>query len=1856
VPTYSLSAPPTEEIVPAPEPAAPPPAQPTATYSLSAPVAAQPMSTAPAQPATLPPAEYREAPPPPAQPQGQGPLDSILGPVGPWLQDRVDDVTQPGGLLHAAERQYRPAPPDAVPTGAGWGEDRYAAAGQAVSEGRYKDALGAAIQGNWGDVSPVRATNLQAQAETELRASSPEVAADVLPAQQPDPLLDAVVQTYRDAPFLNAFTTHMQQNPDIYARIATEGYTTPEGLVWQGPRAAYEYFQSGQSGLQRLGTDVLQDPVGTAADIASTALSAGGALVGKGALKTGLRVASRAIDVPGTMGLSEAVPGVLKGAGAIGRKTGLLSPSSTAEAERAGQKVSETGAALLGESRASGTLGGQPSMLSQPTRGITRLTTPSADLAYDVDPTYGVRVYDDAAAPTTWRTPTEADFGVVSGALREMNQADRHAVRGPWYDWGMRHQDAAGDDLIDPFAPDLPGGVTSGRNSAAHRRWVDEMADTVRRFDDPDGNRPVLYQLMNDWRTTFYERGVHPLTKRDLAAHRLQSIKNVLAEVPAHDNAWAKGQIARMEAQLKAPPGSIGHGTRMVKNGATLSFQQIDTERLNLLAKTDPKAFWKGQLGKGRKPATALTDTRVTQADIKRGLITPYKPRDTTPAHTVHAYENFLSLAEARLSNPALQRADVGAIRDRMQRAVGTAPGAQARAALDGMKDALDRSGILPGASAMPDADVELALTGWLKATHSFSIDTPPGGASLTPPVMGVYTPGSASEGLRMLLDDPTEEMLSAAYEVNGVLKRPWEELLGESRRMAAARAAARAQATGRPLSAPEAKALTTTVEQTKKLHPEYRGLTAQQLADMSDEELDRLTASTVGEQVARAKGFDPDKKRKLLALYDNFNAMLRSLILYSPVRGIAYPMMQVLGNFGFTNLIAEKRAFGRYNPVEHARVVRFMKDPEANPPPRIVRMREGYGLGRSKNLGIVSRDQTAGIYTWFSDPDRAPFTRALGKVLAPQPIKNWADGGDTLHRQVLYGVVFDPAVTRLKRSLPDWADEVFAEARVRTGMPLPLTKQQMADAIRHLEDTNPDRAFTPVQLREALVEAAGGSAAPNKTELFNAADRVHRLYREKLVELDKTAMANVNRVAFDPTETNLDTFLSRAFLFSWWNTRAARLYAEEIAKSPVMLNMFSRAVQAGEQDKMEGKPPWYANWIEFMRTPAGFATSLNPFTLSSTFLTFWAQDQPDEKARLTKLGELETMMGSNLFLAPILKLLLGNLGFLGQDYRRQDITGLARSERAINMLAEYVNREVHTFNATKEGNPQAVPNIDVNWFQNGLAAHLSTLGIPLTQEVKPFDPDRSDEAQLTYAVTDEILRRNPELAIPDAEGKVYGLELAVREAMANPDSEAYQAGHERWVSSLYNAPLTDKGGPLGVLAAAAKQFILPLQFQTQPSSRMDRWGRVYRDEARDAAAIPGMTTAEGLPVPVGMTPGVEVTAADRAMSHLPYQTPQSRDYDLVEQEYYGKDPQLKTARAFEKSIRTGDVTENVTPIDGITFTPDDIALLSKTDRNAIAGAWLQSAGFADANDAAWENARALIESDPTLANGMGWWQYAQQYPDGVWAAFDATAAVNPNVARIANDPEFQKTRRENPEEAEQVIRYLGKTIAGVKDSRYDFNIEPGYEGVVGGLDGTVGTWFVDQQAAGNSYEAKKIAEVQADLEGSETIVADLNAFRPGAGDEYVANLQAGSDRPIPYDAYQAGFRGPTSGGWTGSYVAWQAANPDGTIEQWAREDTKAYQRQRTIEVANELATGTYVNDDGPAEGAAASPTYAYVTVAPRQALYDADGRFLGVPQQEATLAVVSEFTDSSGKKWAVLQDNAGATYTAPTSGLLKAA
>lgn len=2103
-----------------------------------------PLGGAPVQPAPVMDATPLGAAPAVAPPvEGEAPQQAQLPPAtprvtsqGPTALEQVPVIGPPlqalGNIFRGGDPEpFRPADPNVQGLGPEYYSEQIQAADKGLQQasgpvetlGAVKDVGLAHLQEHKGEVSPIAARNKREMARLGYALATT--------GEPPPDMNPAYVASYVNDPFVKAFQGPDQEN---LIRSVNEGYTRADGTVYAaGDEAAWEYFADGLTNPQNIITDIVADPVSVVADVASMgiggvgrrAATRGAEMVQRGlGSGTALQVAGRTaegvatgIDAVATGGLSLAVPGVFKGAGKVLSATPLGKPTARALAEETEAATAELGGALLGERRVAGPVGSEMSAISNPVRGDRAITqvslpaegaTPASTFAYRNDPR-GVMVYDDPGTFRAMRRPTESDLGTVQELLGRVGQRDRQVLRDPWWDWAMRNRDAAGDDLVDPLWPELPArgslpSVSTGRNRAAAQRHVDDLVSAMRRFDDPDGNRPVLYELLNDWRGTNFDNQLHPLTRRPMAEHRLETVKQVLNALPEHNNLYARRQIALMERQLPRTPGTIGTGMiwqagkkaaaagggTATKTGTLVSYTPAHAERMSKLATIPSKEFFKGKA--------------FAKADFASGLIA--RSAGASPRAT-NAYENWQGLLAARMNNPVLRRGDVGAMRDRFRGSVGGPVSVTAQKELDGLKDALDRTGILPGATTMDSASIEIALSRWLKANPSFRVEMPAGGAIIGPGgarPLGVYDPGSADEVLNMALPPDIRARMEETYDIGGTTYRvvdrlidwqvrgedmralarlatggsgggiprmggalapsraatggvippdaeallrqrldhlgltdiglevvdnlarygdramgvyepwrkviiiardsqtamsaadPWtamrstldhegihamrdlgvfregefEFLVDEARRIAKpeadgtfVRVAERenigaprgsfskrdraiadeeavaelfayyrmgqkglskpaqgiiqrifdfmsgiidsirgtqladmldmidsgevgrrargssqsatnvrhfraAPAARTPLTATQQRALDTFVVKVRKMHREYKDLTAAELATFGDAQIDRIAAASVGAEQGIAAGIrtssgalKPRTTNPLLKTYDNITGMIRSNILYSPFRGVAYPLMQGMGN-AFTNLIAAPGALRYYTPLDYRKVIRQIKDPEAAAAlmPTALRIRDAIGLGRTGNLGRVSRDQMGG-YTWFNDPSAGAFRRGAGKLLAPQWIKDTADAFDTLHRQSLWRSVFEPAYVRLKSDMPKMAITAFDEARRRTGLTLPVSADDLTDALKRLDLDN-GGYYSAAQVREAIYAAAGGRSAPNSQEVYNVADRIHRLYREEVGKLDEAAQREVDRVAFNVGETNLDAFLQRTLMFSWWNTRAARLYLTELAKSPIQMALFARAVEAGNRNEQGGASPGYKDFTAFMQTPAGYTMMLNPFTLSSTVGTFASMEPVSEKAQLTALGEITEggFLGNNLILNPIIKGALGFLGALGADYRQPDMTGISRMEREFNDAAEYVNFHVSQFYATRDGQPKAVPNLDLNSFQNVLAQKLSGF-LPGTREVVERDPNIGQESAITIYVRDHLLELNPELGIPDADGKLYDLEHAVRDAMANPDSESYQVGLNKYVDSLYQGPGTDKGGALALIGAIARDN-LPFQMNGMPTSRLDAKMRQNRDAIREDTGNAFLTA------------GTETTALDKQLGWLPYETAENRELELAQSDFFSAgDPATKEALAMAKEIKAGTTDVDVA---GMSFSPDELAMLSQKDRNAVSNFWLNATGYGDAYEQREAAQDAALAADPRLADSLGWKEWVARYPGGPMRALEDTALVNPNVRRVTESQEWKDVvANGTPEDIEDAIGFMGPLVAGVKESRFGHAVDKAYRGVVGGMEGTVGQWYLQQRADGGeaSFSSEKAAAVEADLADYQETVAALNAFDPSGASaaEYQANIMAGSSKPIPSAAYQAGIKGFTAsdGEWFGQYLAWGMSEPRGmdtSPARWADEDSKAYYARRTMEIRTALDNGAYVPVEPVVEGEEVvtglpdtnrPAFYDQVRVIPGGVIYEMpNGRTAGKIPSDVTLSVVEVGSDPAGTRWArvILPD--GSERYVRTAELQKAA
>jgi hypothetical protein len=617
------------------------------------------------------------------------------------------------------------------------------------------------------------------------------------------------------------------------------------------------------------------------------------------------------------------------------------------------------------------------------------------------------------------------------------------------------------------------------------------------------------------------------------------------------------------------------------------------------------------------------------------------------------------------------------------------------------------------------------------------------------PVVPHVYKRNSAQEFLGTVIADEDRAVLDTEYTFAGKTQKVWQRYVDEQNKVEGIRDIAIRKESGVAVSPKEEQQLQQFIDQLAK-----EQIPNAKPAEWSDEAVDRLASKRTRRFVEQATGLrdqygeaiDPDYYKgiagKTLKAYDNFSGFRRTMSLYSTTRGPAYVLMQAIGN-SFTLAIADPRSLGYYSPIEQRRIVQSARGKGAEP--YVYQLRDRIGLGRTSTLG-ASRDQlrlgeNTGTKTFFENSTK-PVVRGIGKIIAPQAVKENADAFDTLLRHAAWRGAFEPGYRTLVADLPQRAATTLAEFSARAGIPSPVRGDVFADAVRGLGSH-----FTGADLRKALVDAA-----PAGNPLVSrAAERISRDYVNDTRSLDKLALENVNRVGFSFDDTRADAVLSRVFMFHYWLSRASVLYLREAAANPYQAQLWSRATNAGNNQAKAGVPEWQKNMQEFMASPAGITGLWNPAYLVGTYLFFREDQEANPLNDLTKVGEtLQTGFLSNLMLNPLLQGAIYVLGAGGTDFNPPDLLGTGKWTGDINTWLEKANRDVATFYATEKGNPKVVPNIDGRQL-------LSWVGEQITQRgwendffgmapITAYDPNRSEQANMSWLVHDAILADNPAL------------------------------------------------------------------------------------------------------------------------------------------------------------------------------------------------------------------------------------------------------------------------------------------------------------------------------------------------------------------------------------------------------------------------------------------------------------------------------------------------------------------------------
>jgi hypothetical protein len=1617
--------------------------------------------------------------------------------------------------------------------------------------GSIKDVGMAHAERNKGEVSPERANNLRWTTE---RLADEIATGDPFSSDPDAPEFDK--QKYGAYFGQTEFAKWARENPELFMQAKEEGYTTPDGQVWApGLEAPWELFQAERSGLERGLADFELSPLSVIGDVATGLVTMGGSklateateqatrLGARAAANTalkkgageGLVLGARAADAVQTFGLSEGIPlGFKLGGKALSSVPWLGKQSADAQNLAAADQLAQSAEGHLRQvNDATGTPGvptiAAPSQIQPvPTKPDAYrvvvppdATNPAIDITYHVKKVKDgkatreelVGVYDTAVPGPAdrYRSVTEVDAQSIYDAWGRLAGPDRTKLRQAAYPELTRLETAPGEPFIESAAERIVDPATgrviadTGRIGSGYDR---EKAD-LRRSILADG-RPdqIVTDFTGSWVKTWTDGKVHPLTRHSLAEHRLQTLVDTLDTLPAsYRTPEIMNHVAEMRRLLPKKASAVGTGTKWTgpmnaRGGRLVNMTAREKATLLEIADLPSKTF--NQKG--------TFDAVMTGGGSGNNSVFNRKPPATAPQAFHNGYTAYMDIMRHRLNNAPTARADINAMRDEIN-ALRRSPGTVAQARQDAIGEVLETHGIIPpGTSAMGADAMVIAIESYQRVNRPTFPRLP--GMAPGPPA-GTFPAGSQQELWGIDIDPRTLEQLELQIDVGGVNKTAGQRLKEHWTDTRTAWEAAQRQSRGIGLTPKDTKTLKQVVTRISQRFPEYKDLDGATLGAMRPEEVDRISAALlksdlqIAQKVRSSTGkmLTPSEKRGLVGkvgeVYDGFISMWRSVVLYNVARGAQYIGLQAAGNAISSVIAVGGRNLPYYlNLLDVRRGYNFLRNPEVEAVPRAIQMRDDLGLGRTKNLGRVSKDQI-GARTFFNKPDSHAVTKAVGTVFGNQRIKDWADSWDLRLRHSLYEMVMGPAFKRLRKDLVPMVEGAFQDMAAARGVPIGISRAQIDTALRSLDGATKSGMFSKEQLRTAIFEAAGGTSAPYRDELMGASRNVANAYDKEIRKLDDLANAEVERVAFAGGDTNLEGILQRLGVFTWWIARATRLFATEAAKSPVQMALWARALEAGQQNEREGVSPRQRQMLDFLETPAGYVASLNPYSLLGTYLLGTTADPTDPRNVLTRLGEITQggFIGDNVVLNPLISASLDIIGAKGQDARMTDLFGTGRLEREIFDALNYVNHHWLTFHRTKEGNPDYIAPVNFGPSVVNLLAQQFSGKIPGTQKVADYPVSAPHDAQISALIEEQVLRDNPELD-PNDPLDAETLRTGVDAAMADHDSAHWQEAEGRYVDSLYLGPGSGSGGIGNIVGAISSHFVLPTNISRQPTYRADVIEQRNRDAMRKAGAT--HLDPEGEINELEQTTGVSGSRSD-----------DGRELALIEDAAAG-DPLTRSTKRMSDGLMYDTGVELKTrldeagwagtiSVDGYTFTAEQIASLPFEDRRTIANRWVDSAGLRPVMTEYSANRLAQLKSDKAYADAEGWDDYVKQYEGGPEYAIDHTAQINPNyraflegyIVRAGEKIYLPDLRKSNPEEwmAEVTRSDEAKTaIAGIQDSKYGLKADPYYAGLVSGSDVPVGAWYIsEQEARATGADNEFVTGLREDHENFTNVLPNLD-------------------------------------------------------------------------------------------------------------------------------------------------------------------
>ena len=959
---------------------------------------------------------------------------------------------------------------------------------------------------------------------------------------------------------------------------------------------------------------------------------------------------------------------------------------------------------------------------------------------------------------------------------------------------------------------------------------------------------------------------------------------------------------------------------------------------------------------------------------------------------------------------------------------------------------------------------------------------------------------------------------------------------------------------------------------------------------------------------------------------YLNFR---RATALYSPYRGPAYILTQLLGN-AISLGVARPSALNDYgNVLEWGKIYQRMTNLSVES--RVDRIRKDAGLPHTNVLyGANARDELGSTQVGLNKMANIA-TFGLGSK-----VRKAANTFDVAIREALWHDVWMREIGKDSLALMDHAETLFkrADARLRqTGAtPFTIDPQAIRNTIDGLRGQSGNATFGARDVKAALEQlyddaAATGTPLPPRSAWSNYADRVARDWKENLSSLDKRAKQEVNRVAFSFEETVADSAIRRVFMFHYWTTRAASLYVQEGIRNPALATAYFRLFDAMKEENEQNRgPKWMTGFIDFMKTPAGYTAFWDPTSLLQTAMTF--QDfEADNKTGISALGNAANFAGRFAMPNPLLLELLTAAGMMGPSYKTPDVIGadVGWSRTFENIINSFNQR--NNPNAAYKTLPDSRDAL--NWLNRITTGKLAEMGAPVEQ-ADYWNSDNFKRTQFESMLIDVLSEENPRNGadfrewlrnvapsvdpMSDDGLGYYGTFLEDIRNDYEPGDPQYQEAFARFNQMMNAGQLSGLiPGPVGDALAAVERQWSPFQIISQVNSQADRMADTRQKEEMAKA---------GNPLP----PGED--RYNQTISQLTALTPEGRER-RANSDYWGNPPDtLGTANQRKivgtyNSIKSGNPDGERIVIGGRTYTSDQLKAMDFDQRSQLAIEWMDTTqgpkGWREFD--AYQQAKdEWYSENPVPASMAEFEARASEYPGGKEQFVQTVMENNPGFKAYMD--EMYARYPENPDEA--VARAFSidayEALMGVSGNIYEAAGEraengprvPNEDGVIEQVDlaaafGVRRQEEAERRAKGDEF----MASLQQDFDTLGAIKQKLNAYDPSgaAWKTYIANTvkPVGEKRSkLPsgvYEIVKGSFTGPDGrsydypmqGGYAAGYLAYVLTDPENTMsfEVWQKQESKK-RKEAGTPAPEDVAAGTApgVSDPATLVGRASDPDY----------------------------------------------------------------